>query len=244
MAKNKNDKIGHILEYILALRPFEFALVPDKEGYISIKELLKAVHETKDLRWINKGNINSYISISSKPLVEIKENKIRAVNFSKILFPEKTSLIPGELYLGIRRKAWPHIFEKGIYYKEKKVLLSSDKKRAAVIGKRIDNDPLIIHVSTKICVQKKVIFEKYGDELYLSDFLPKESLKGPSIEKITEQIKDKNKKREKKETVHGSFSPSAKDIFNLYIQDEPQKISWSKNKKKFRKEKKIRWPDQ
>ena len=37
-------QLAKLIDYILSRRPDEFGLVPDKDGYVKIKDLLKAVH--------------------------------------------------------------------------------------------------------------------------------------------------------------------------------------------------------
>ena len=55
---NDLKKQARFLKYILGLRPDEFGLVPDRDGYVKIKDLLKAVHEEAGWRSFRQANIN------------------------------------------------------------------------------------------------------------------------------------------------------------------------------------------
>ena len=55
MATNKAlIKFSKFLVYILGRKPDEFGLVPDKDGFVKIKELLKAINEEDGWRHIRE----------------------------------------------------------------------------------------------------------------------------------------------------------------------------------------------
>ena len=52
MKKTKSTQIlAKFIAYILERRPDEFGLVTDKEGFVKIKELLKAITEEKEWKY-------------------------------------------------------------------------------------------------------------------------------------------------------------------------------------------------
>ena len=77
---NDLKKQARFLKYILGLRPDEFGLVPDRDGYVKIKDLLKAVHEEAGWRSFRQANINEMMLSLAPPPLEISENRIRAKN--------------------------------------------------------------------------------------------------------------------------------------------------------------------
>ncbi|MDY0132678.1 MAG: RNA 2'-phosphotransferase [Desulforegulaceae bacterium] len=243
MNKTNQSKIDKILEYILLRRPDEFLLVPDTNGYYSFKEVLKAISEKKDLSWITKGKIISCINLGQSPLIELGEpGLIKAVKSDKIPFPQKTESLPGEIYTCIRKKAWPHVYEKGLNYKNKKIICFSSKEKALIKGRRIDPEPVLLHVSTKIALSKGIGFEKFMEDIFLAEKLEPEMFKGPSTEKTIQKLK--KKKTVKKESFNppGSFSVNPENVFPEL---KPMtKDSWKRNKKKLRRQKKNLWPDE
>ena len=44
-ADKKQKQLSKLIQYILGRNPYEFGLVPDREGFVKIKELLKALNE-------------------------------------------------------------------------------------------------------------------------------------------------------------------------------------------------------
>lgn len=242
--KTYKDKIGKLLSYALGFKPDEFFLIPDEDGYVKIKDLVKAFGEQKELRWINKQEINSYLLKSDNPVVEVKDNLIRSVLRENMTQLSCSKKIPGELYTCIRKKAWPHVYSKGLYPEHSKIILTAKKELSLSLGKRIDNEPVLLYVSTKIAHQENISFYSFGEEIYIAHFLKKNVIKGPAIEKIIEQKETAKLKKVNKPQTPGTFIPKPDDIFVGQIKKETPKGSWKKNKKKLRKSKVNYWPDQ
>lgn len=244
MSKNNDAKIGKILEYILSVRPDEFLLVPDSNGYYNFKEVLKAISEKKELSWITKGKIISFLKLQQDPEIEINDQNLIKSLDKKPPEPFKIKTnIPGELYTCIRKKAWPHVMEKGLIYNDKKIILFSSKDLAILKGKRIDQDPVLLFISTKIALTKDINLEGFMENIFLADFIDPEAIKGPSVDKTVQKIKRKPLTEKKEISPAGSFSVNPEDIFPEYRLQQ-NKGSWQKNKKKLRKQKSRLWPDQ
>ena len=79
MAASRTPKyLAKILATLLARPPEELALVPDAEGFVKIKELLKALHEEEGFGYVNRSHLNEIVlSVPDAP-IEIRENRIRA----------------------------------------------------------------------------------------------------------------------------------------------------------------------
>ena len=45
----KVEILSRLMSYILGNRPDEFGLVPDREGYVGMKEFLQAIHEGSNM---------------------------------------------------------------------------------------------------------------------------------------------------------------------------------------------------
>lgn len=243
MSKNNQQKIGKILEYMLSVSPDEFLLVPDKNGYYSFREVLKALSEKKDLSWITKGKIFSWLNLEQNSLIEIcGANLIRYNGNNNRRLPEKTENLPGEIYTAIRRKAWAGVSEKGLKYQDKQIILFASKENALIKGKRSDPDPVILFVSTKIALLKGVSFEKFTEGIFLADRLEPGMFKGPSVDKTIVKIKQKKTDESKSFKPPGTFSVFPEDVFPEY--KNSGKDSWKKNKKKLRRQKNRLWPDE
>ena len=68
-----------MLAYVLGRRPDEFGLIPDAEGFVRIKDLLKALHEEEGWGYVNLSHLNEVLlSVPGAPF-EIRENRIRCL---------------------------------------------------------------------------------------------------------------------------------------------------------------------
>ncbi|MBF0224539.1 MAG: RNA 2'-phosphotransferase [Desulfobacterales bacterium] len=251
MNKKSPEKLDSVLNYILGYNPYEFGLVPDKDGYVKIKDLLKAMSEDEELRYVRQFHIDEILLIVPKPSIEIKDNSIRSKKRDKLCLPsicDNNQNIPKVLYTAIRERSYSFVLENGVSPQGSEyIILASSDDVAEKIGKRKDSDPVILSINTKQSAEKGVSFLKAGDELFLSSFIPKGCFTGPSIsEKIELTDKKTLKEKPKKKTkIDEKFMPGS---FILNLDDQKlnkrdEKSSWKDNKKRLRREKKQLWPD-
>ena len=79
MALQKSPKkLAKLLDYILGRRPDEFGLVTDSDGFIKIKEVLKALSEEEGLTYVRRAHLDEILITLPDPLIEIADNSIRA----------------------------------------------------------------------------------------------------------------------------------------------------------------------
>jgi len=185
MTKQRSPKqLAKFIDYILARRPDEFGLVLDMEGFVKIKELLKALHEETGWKYVRRSHLNEIVITLPQPTVEILENKIRAKTRDHLPKSMPTSDLPKLLYTCVRRKAYPSVREKGIYPSgQHHVVLSSNHELAQRIGKRMDPSPVMLTVHTQHSAHKGVRYHQAGDALFLSDHIPADCFTGPPLPK-------------------------------------------------------------
>jgi hypothetical protein len=59
MGKAKSPQsLAKLITYILGRRPDEFGLVTDTEGFVKIKELLKAITEEAGWKYVRRSDLN------------------------------------------------------------------------------------------------------------------------------------------------------------------------------------------
>ena len=140
MALQKSPKrLAKLLDYILGRRPDEFGLVTDSDGYIKIKELLKALSEEEGLSYVRRAHLDEILLTLPDSSFEISDNSIRSKFRDQL--PQLTYVQnpPKLLYTCVRRKAYPHVAEKGIQPTGfSRVILSSSLVMAERLGRRID----------------------------------------------------------------------------------------------------------
>ncbi len=256
-------KLGKLLSVILGHRPDELGLVPDQDGYVKVKELLKALNEEDGMRHIRKGSIDELVISLPHPPVEIKEHLIRAVSRSRLpeLVPAKNT--PALLYGCVRLKAYAHVLEKGIGWEPNPtlsqtgslvpevkespgVILSPHEPFARRLGRRIDPNPVVLTIHVGKANQQRVQFYQFGD-LYLADFIPPGCFSGPPLPREKPESRTKKDNSESR----GEYQPGS-----FQLNPDPGKFlpkstgykknkkgpDWKKGRKQNRKNNEKMWP--
>ena len=163
MAGKKNPKdLAKLLAYALGRRPDEFGLVPDTEGFVRIKTLLQALGEEAGWKYVRESHLREVVLSVSDPPVEMVESRIRARDGSRLPEPAYEPSPPGLLYHCVRRRAWPHVRQKGLKpVAEARVCLAADPEAALRRGRRIDPDPVLVTVHTTNALDLEGLLEFY-----------------------------------------------------------------------------------
>ncbi len=226
------EQLAKFLYYVLGRRPDEFGLVPDSNGYVKIKELLKAVTEEDGWRYIRQAHINEVLLTARKKVIEVQENRIRAANRQRLPERQVASELPKLLYTFVRNKAYPVVLEKGVMPLGRgKVILSADREMARRLGKRIDADPVILVVSVQQMHDQGAMFLSSGEGLFLTPTIPPTCFTGPPLPK---EMADKKTK----ESMPPASAPKQPGSFFPTFENEAQtdsKLSKQLSKKSRRK---------
>ena len=232
---NDLKKQAKFLTYILGVQPDEFGLVPDKDGFVKIKDLLKAIHEEDGWGAFRQSQFNEIMISLPESSIEILENMIRVKdrkNLPKRVAPDN---LPKLLYTCIRRKALYAVVAKGIFPMGRNhVILSSDKNMAFKIGRRIDASPALLTVNVDHAMQAGILFLQMGKKLFLARSIPVGCFTSPPLPKETKQAQPKETiKSKERDQTPGSFFP---DLSNQMASVDPKKQT-----RKQRREKDIAW---
>ena len=238
MAYQKSPKkLAKLLDYILGRRPDEFGLVTDRDGYVKIKDLLKALSEEEGLSYVRRNHLNEILLTLPNPSFEISDNSIRATNRRHLPEHVYAHDPPKLLYHCVRQKAYPHVCTKGLYPTGySRVILSSNLSLAQRMGKRIDQSATLLTVQVQQCLDKGVVFFSAGEALFLADFIPPDCFSGPPLPKEQPTVlkKEELQKPAPKKPA-GSFLIDLEEIMN-------PKTTGSKQNKKSKKHKRRREP--
>jgi putative RNA 2'-phosphotransferase len=208
MKPNQNlKKLSRFIATMLGRSPDEFGLIPDRQGFVSVKELLKAITEEKGWRHVRRSHLNEMLLSLTAPDFEIVDRQIRATDRSKLPRITRPVDLPKLLYTCVRRKAHPFVIEKGISAGPgNRIVLSTDASLAERIGRRKDQHPVTITVRVEDCVARGVGFDRCGKRLYLADFIPAGCLSAPPLPKEKRPAdKEKEKPRSTVPTEAGTF---------------------------------------
>lgn len=220
-------KLANLILYILERKPDEFGLVPDNEGYIKIKSLLRAVNEEEGFKYARHFHIDDILASLPGFQIEIKDSLIRAKNIDNL--PKQVTAInpPKLLYTCVRKKAYAFVLENGIHpVGNERVVLSATKEMAERIGKRFDQSPVLLIVHVRKALDAGVLFYSSG-ELYCSDNVPPSCFTGPPPPKQKEEPKPADKQMEfTPKTMPGSY------ILNIESDEEKKRRTELQRKKK------------
>ncbi|WP_054030877.1 RNA 2'-phosphotransferase [Desulfatitalea tepidiphila] len=177
-------KLEKFLLYVLSRHPDEFGLLPDAEGYFKIKSLLQALHEEVGWKHIRQSHIDTLLLLTQPAKLEINGPLIRARQrdcMPALMVPDT---LPKLLHTAIRRRAYRWTHENGILPAGQPfILLSTDLSMAMRIGKRIDNDPILLTVQTAKAASAGSFFRQFGERLYLADRIEPATFSGPPLPK-------------------------------------------------------------
>jgi putative RNA 2'-phosphotransferase len=193
---------------VLGHRPDEFGLVPDREGFVAYKELLQALHEEDDWRYVHRSHINEILLGSDRARFQSEGERIRSVERRWELDRHRpVPSLPKILFTAIRRRAHPVVMENGLKGAEDRLLaLSPHRDMALKMGRRRDQDPVVLEVLAEAAAEKRILFYSFGD-LFLSPEIPARFIGGPPLPK---EISDRGKQKDKpaQKSARGQPSPT------------------------------------
>jgi putative RNA 2'-phosphotransferase len=185
MTRSKFSKpLSRMLAYMLGRRPDEFGLVPTPDGFVTIKELLKALNEEDGWRHVRWASIAHLLATDPQAPVEVVENRIRAVDRAHLNPPMAARQPPKLLYTCVRRKAYPHVHREGIAPAGRpSVVLAADSGMALRLGRRRDPDPVLLTVQVAKAMAAGAVFLQAGERLFLVDGIAAGCFSGPPLPK-------------------------------------------------------------
>jgi putative RNA 2'-phosphotransferase len=209
MGKTRSPQnLAKMLAYVLGRRPDEFGLIPDAEGFVRIKDLLKALHEEEGWGYVSLSHLNEVLlSVPGAPF-EIRQNDIRSVDRNTPDLRVSARELPKLLYACIRRRAYPHVHAEGIHpSSHPRVVLVADRVLAERLGRRIDPDPVILTVNVRCACEAGVVFDPSGEGLFLADHIPPDCFSGPAVprEKPSDTGKPTPENGVSRSTMPGGF---------------------------------------
>lgn len=239
----KVNTLSRLLHYILGTRPDEFGLVPDQEGFIPIKKLLKVVHEEPHMGYVRQSHVREVILHDRGNLFDVAETKIRSKKRGFVPLEDQNALPnpPKLLFKGVKRKAYPAVLSHGLLPGAgNRVVMTADRDLAIRMAHRQDQRPVIFEIQAQAASDFGTAFFPFGASLYVADQVPAQFIKGPPLPKdLPEQ---QQPEKTKKGPTPGSFvlDPS-KDLDRPRRQGAKKKKGWKEEARRDRKRKHARW---
>lgn len=169
------NKLSKEISYALRHAPWEYELELDSKGFVPVEQLINAINESGNYdRPITISDLEHIIEISDKKRHEIQGDKIRALYGHSIPMHISKDLIvpPDVLYHGTTHKALDAILNDGLKPMGRQyVHLSIDTDTAIQVGKRRDNNPIILKIDADKAYHEGVRFYKGNDKVVLADYI-------------------------------------------------------------------------
>ena len=183
MSKTRSPQnLAKMLAYVLGRRPDEFGLIPDADGFVKIKDLLKALREENGWGYVNESHLREVLLTVPAPAFEIDASRIRARQREGLPPDPETDRPPKLLYTYVRRRAYPGANAEGIHPTgHPRVVLAAHREWAERLGRRIDPDPVILTVNVHAAEERGVAFVRFGALLFLAEQIPVGCFSGPPL---------------------------------------------------------------
>jgi putative RNA 2'-phosphotransferase len=170
-------KLSKEVSYALRHAPWEYELELDNEGWVDIAQLLSAFTENKEWQELKENDLHVMIQKSDKKRHEILNGKIRALYGHSIPQTIKKEITepPEILYHGTARRFIESIRKNGLLpQKRQYVHLSEDTETALQVGKRRDNEPIILKVRAFEAYKSGIQFYIGNDKVWVAEAIPSE----------------------------------------------------------------------
>lgn len=161
-------KLSKEISYALRHAPWEYELEMNEEGFVPLEQLLDALEITKE-------DVLKVMEISEKKRLEIAGDKIRALYGHSIpMHIKKIEAAPPDvLYHGTARRFIDSIKKSELLPMSRQyVHLSVDEETAIAVGKRRDNNPVLLKVDTALAIIDGIKFYIGNDKVWLCDRVP------------------------------------------------------------------------
>ncbi|MFH0730892.1 MAG: RNA 2'-phosphotransferase [Pseudomonadota bacterium] len=234
--RNSQESLAKMLAYILGRNPEEFGLVPDANGYVKIKDLLKAICEEEGWRHVRRSHLDEVVLVISDPPIEMVGLLVRATNREHLSSYRVSDNPPAQLFLCVRKKAYPVVLEKGVSSSGHPfVVLSDNPAMAQRLGRRFAASPVLLTVSVPKMLARGIEFLSAGGSFYLVGRMPPDCFTGPPLAKTREETKSKEApSRAPVAKTPGSFMLEISNVAPDHRADEKRekKQDWKRERKR------------
>lgn len=178
--KHRRDSLTRLLIYALGVNPHEFYLVPNAQGWVSIKELIRALNQDEHSPHVRESAIREAAEMLASDELEITPSHIRA-RTREPLPMEYAIDPPGHLYFGARAKSYAHVLQNGLQAGETgPLILSPSKEHALKLSRRREPEPILLTIQARKAKERGVVFDLLGPDMYLCQYVGPEFLLGPA----------------------------------------------------------------
>ena len=166
------ESLSKEISYALRHNPKKYGLELDKQGWVGVDALILSLRGQERFKSLTSSDIEKMIQVSEKKRHEFIDGKIRALygHSIKEKIVKEPMKPPDILYHGTARKFIKSIFVVGLISKDRQyVHLSEDIDTAIIVGKRRDDNPVILRIDAKRAWNNGVLFYLGNESIWLAN---------------------------------------------------------------------------
>ncbi|MDR1396907.1 MAG: hypothetical protein LBJ14_04180 [Desulfarculales bacterium] len=188
---HRQEDLVRLLVYVLGVSPQEFYLLPNDQGWVSIKELLRALEHDPHSPHVRESSLKEAALILAPEQLELTPSHIRA-RIRRPLPWEYAATPPGQLFYGVKAKTYAHVLANGLQAGEQSALILSPSQDLALrLARRRGPETVMLTVQARKAHEQGVVFDLLGTDMYLCQYLDTRFFTGPAL---PETPPPKNKK--------------------------------------------------
>jgi putative RNA 2'-phosphotransferase len=165
-----------VVSHALRHEPWLYELELDEEGWVSVDDLLTALHE-KGGAWtgVDRDRLAELTASSSKRRHELEGDRVRALYGHSV--PGAIAKIPAPpppvLFHGTASAAWPGIRLEGLRpMRRQYVHLSVDLDTSWSVGRRKSSSPIVLQIHAASADLAGIAFFRGNEKVWLTKYLP------------------------------------------------------------------------
>ncbi len=167
--QQQQESLARVLAYILGRRPDEYGLIPDADGWLPVKELLRVLSQDGQFAFVRLSHLEELAHLTPAPRIELDQGRIRAA-VRDLPRPQPVDQPPPLLYRAVTAKSHPVAAAHGLKPDASgHLLLAATPEMALKIGRRRDPKAVLATVQAKAAARDGIAFRRYGEDLYLAD---------------------------------------------------------------------------
>lgn len=163
------------ISYALRHASQEYGLTLDEQGWVPVEDLINTLKKREKYSDLTVQDITFMIQASEKKRHEIVGDQIRALygHSTEEKINKDAVQPPDVLYHGTAHKFLQKILQQGLISKDRQyVHLSQNMETAITVGKRRDNDPVVLLVDASTAWKDGINFYHGNDTIWLADDIP------------------------------------------------------------------------
>jgi putative RNA 2'-phosphotransferase len=173
--------LSKLVSYALRHRPWEFELELDADGWTPVEQLVDALRGEPGWESLQVADLEAMVAAAARSRHELRDGRIRARYGHSVpgRIEHEAEPAPGRLFHGTARSALSAIARDGLLPRRRQyVHLARGPDLAAQIGRRRDNEPVVLEIDGTAAAAGAVRFFRAGDDIVLAERIPPEFIRG------------------------------------------------------------------